>query len=156
MYVHSCRILFDHVQFPLITGPVFQVPMQYCSLRHWILTFTTRHIHKWVSFLLWPNYFILSGTICNCAPLFHSSILDIFWPGGFIFWYHIFWPFCTVPEVFMARMLEWFAFASPVTMFCQNSSLWPVHLWGPCMAWIIDSLSYTSPFTTTCGVIHEG
>ena len=35
------------------------------------------------------------------------------------------------------------------TMFCQNSSLWPVHLVSPCMAWLIASLSYESPFTTT-------
>ena len=26
-------------------------------------TFTTRHIHSWVSFLLWPSCFILSGVI---------------------------------------------------------------------------------------------
>ena len=42
-------------------------------------TFTTSHIHNWVSFLLWPSHFILSGAL---FPLFPSSILDTCQPGG--------------------------------------------------------------------------
>ena len=38
-------------------------------------------------------------------------------------------------------LLQW-------TTFCQNSSLWPIHLW-PCTAWLITSLSYPSPFAMT-------
>ena len=34
-------------------------------------------------------------------------------------------------------------------MLCHNSLLWPVHLGWPCMAWLIASLSYASPFTMT-------
>ena len=45
-------------------------------------TFHTRHSHSWVSFLLWPSHFILTGAISNCPPLFPSNILDTFWPGG--------------------------------------------------------------------------
>ena len=30
--------------------------------------------------------------------------------------------------------------------FCQNSSLWPIHLEQPCPAWLIASLSSISPF----------
>ena len=41
-------------------------------------TFTTRHIHNWVSFLVWLSLFILSGAI---SLLFSSSILDTYWPG---------------------------------------------------------------------------
>ena len=37
-------------------------------------TFTTRNIHNWVFFLLWPSHFIPSGAICNCPLLFPSSI----------------------------------------------------------------------------------
>ena len=33
-------------------------------------------------------------------------------------------------------------------MFCQNSLPWPVLLGWPCMAWLIASLSYISPFAT--------
>ena len=40
------------------------------------------HIHGWVAFLLWPSCFILIGAISNCPPLFPSSILNTFWPGG--------------------------------------------------------------------------
>ena len=45
-------------------------------------TFTTRHIHNWALFLLWPNCFILSGAISYCPLLFPSTILDTSWPGG--------------------------------------------------------------------------
>ena len=31
--------------------------------------------------------------------------------------------------------------------FSENSSLWPIHLRGPCRAWLIASLSYANPFT---------
>ena len=37
-------------------------------------------------------------------------------------------------EVVCHSLLQW-------TMFCQNSSPWPVHLGWPCMAWLIVSLS---------------
>ena len=33
--------------------------------------------------------------------------------------------------------------------FCQNSPLWPIRLGCPCMAWLLASLSYASPFATT-------
>ena len=58
-------------------------------------TFTTRIIHKWASFPLWPSCFILSIAIHNCLPLFPSSMLDTFWSLGLIFWCHIFLPFHT-------------------------------------------------------------
>ena len=58
----------------------FAQPMLYCSLQH--QTFTTRHIHNWVSFLRWPSHFILSGAIRNCPPFFPSSMLDTYQPGG--------------------------------------------------------------------------
>ena len=48
-------------------------------------TFITWHIHNWMSLLLCPSYFILSEAITNCPPLFPSSVLDTFWPGGIIF-----------------------------------------------------------------------
>ena len=103
-------------------------------------TFTIKHIHNWVSFPLWPRCFILSGTISNCPPLFHRSILDTFQPEGavLIFWCHIFLPFYTVDRVLGGEntgvgchfLLQW-------TTFCQNSSLWPICLGWPCMAWLI-------------------
>lgn len=35
------------------------------------------------------------------------------------------------------------------TTFCPNSSLWPIYLGWPCVAQLIASLSYASPFTST-------
>ena len=75
-------------------------------------TFTTRHIYSWVSFLLWPSRFILSGAISNCPPLFPSSISDTFWHRGLIFQCHIFLPFFTVHGVLVARILEWVVISS--------------------------------------------
>ena len=39
-------------------------------------------------------------------------------------------------------LLQW-------AMSCQNSSRWPICLGWPCMAWLIASAIYTSPFATT-------
>ena len=43
-----------------------------------------------------------------------SASLDTFWPGGLIFWCHIFLPFHTVHEVLVARILEWVAISAGV------------------------------------------
>ena len=109
-------------------------------------TFTNRHIHNWVSFPLWPSCFILSGAVSSCPLLFPSSILDTFQLGGLIFQCHIFLPFHTVHGALTARIPEWFIIASSSGP-CFVRTL---HCLGwPCMAWLIASLSYTSPFTRT-------
>ena len=59
----------DWTQASHITGRLFTV---------WATREATRHIHNWVSFLLWLSLFILSGAI---SPLFPSSILDTSCPG---------------------------------------------------------------------------
>ena len=83
---HSCHLLLDHIQFTLIHGP--NVPSSYAILFFTALdfTFTTRHIHNWASFPLWPSCFILSGTIslvialCSspAAYLTPSSLVSIY------------------------------------------------------------------------------
>ena len=108
--------------------------------------------HLWlgVMFLFWPSHLILSGAISNYPLHFPSSILDTFWPGRLSFWHHIFLPFHAVHGILQARILASFCyFHFQRTTFCQNSSLWPIHLGWPCTAWLITSLSYISPFTTT-------
>ena len=143
------NLLLDHVQFALIHGP--DIPGS-CAVLFFTasdFTFTTRHIHYWALFPLWPRHFILSGAISNCPLLFLSSILDTFWHRGLIFWCYICLPFHTVDWVLLAKntgvgchfFLQW-------TTFYHNSSLWPVHLGWPCMARLMASLSYASPFTT--------
>ena len=108
-------------------------------------TFTTRHIHNWASFLLWPSHFILTGAVGNWPTLF-SSILDTFWPEGphllalclFAFLYCP-WRSLGKNTGLGCHLFQW-------TMFCQNSSLWPVLLGWPGTAWLIASLSYANPF----------
>ena len=78
------------VQFTLIHGP--NIPGSYAILFSTAtdFTFTTRHIHNWASFLLWPSCFILSVSISNCPSFFPSRTLDILRPEGLIFQCHIF------------------------------------------------------------------
>ena len=42
-------------------------------------TFTIRHNHNWVSFLLWLSLFFPSGAI---SLFFSSGVSDTYWPGG--------------------------------------------------------------------------
>ena len=51
-------------------------------------TFTTRHIHNWVSFLLWPSLFISSGTVYPPFPIGYWISTDL---GGLIFWSFLWW-----------------------------------------------------------------
>ena len=68
-------------QFILIHGP--NIPSFYAILFFTASDFiSTRHIHSWALFLLWPSQFFLSGSISNYPLFFPSSILDTFWPGS--------------------------------------------------------------------------
>ena len=64
-----------------------------------------RIFHNSASFLLWPRCFISSGAVCNCLPLFPSSILYTFRPEGLIFWCHILLLFHTVYGPFKVKGL---------------------------------------------------
>ena len=113
------------------------------------LTFITRHIHNWASFLLWLSHFILPDAI-HSSLLFPSSMLDTFWQGGLIFQCHIFLSLYTVHEVLTAIILGWFAIPSSsgscfVRNLCYDMSV----LHQSYIAWLITSSHYTSPFTMT-------
>ena len=116
----------------------FQVPMQYCSLQHWILLsppvvvvqlrphglqyarLTQTHV---LELVLPSNHLVLRpqlGVVSAVAQPLHSSgaislffpsnILDTYRPGeGLIFQCHIFLPFHTVDGVLKARILKWFS-----------------------------------------------
>ena len=126
---------------------IVHVPMQYCCIPDQTLlsppdTSTSEHC-----FPLWLSLFILSDTISNWPPLFTSSILNTFQPGGdhlpvssFAF-SHCSWNFHGRNTVVICySFLCW-------TTFCQNSSIWLVCLGWPYTAWLMHSLSYASPFT---------
>ena len=81
MCSHSCHLLLDHVQFTLIHGSNSPDSNAISFFTALDFSFTTRYIHNWASFLLWPSCFILNGALRNCPPLFPSSTLDTFQPG---------------------------------------------------------------------------
>ena len=73
------------------------------------------HIHNWALFPLWPSSCILFAAISNCLPLFPSSMLDTFQPGGLIFRCYIFLLFCNIHGVVRtARILERFVIPSSI------------------------------------------
>ena len=91
--------------------------------------------------ILHISCFILSGAISNCLAFFPSIILDTFQPGAhFLLSYLLF--LYTAHGILKVQILEWFAIS--FSIFYQSSSLWPICLGQPCMAWLIVSLSYTS------------
>ena len=104
--------------------------------------------HPWLSIIpALPQLLHFSGAVSNCPLLFPSSILDTFWPGGchiflFSFSYCSWGSHCKKTDIVCHSCLQ-------LTVFCQNSLPWSVHLEWLCMAWLIASLSYASPFTTT-------
>ena len=122
MSTFTLAISFDHFQFALIHGP--NIPGSYAILLFIASDFTsiTSHIHNWVLLLLWLHLFILSGVT---SPLFSSSMLDIYWPGEFIFQCPIFLPLHTVHGVLRARLLKWFAipFSSFVITLYHDPSI---------------------------------
>ena len=113
-------------------GPFFRWCFWGPNLRG--LTFSTRHIQNWTSFLLWRTCFILSGALSNYPPLFLTSKLDTFWPEG---------AHCPVSYLIACLYCSWVFpgkntgvdshFPLQWTTFSQNSPLWPIHLGG--IAW---------------------
>ena len=112
-------------------------------------TFTTRHIHSWASFLLWSSFFILIGANSNHPLLFPVA----YWtPSNLGCSSYGIISFC-LSMLFMDSpgknirvvhhfLLQW-------TMFCQSSPPWAIHLGWACIAWLIASLAYISPFSMT-------
>ena len=105
------NLLLDHIQFTLIHGPNIQGSISILFFTGSDFVFTTRHIHNWKSFPLWPSLFILSGAISSQFP---SSIWHTYGPEEVIFQCHIFLPFHTIHGVLKARILSGLPFFSPV------------------------------------------
>ena len=122
----------------------------FSSLYWWVSRFMLQGLFP-TSYLCQPSCFILIGAISNYPPLFPSSILDTFQPGGLIFWRYIFLPFHAAHGVCQARILEWVAisFSSGPHFVRTLHHVWPVCLEWPLTAWLLASLSYASPLATT-------
>ena len=133
-------------QFTLIHGP--NIPGSYAIFFFTAsnFAFTTRHVHNWASFLLWPTLFILSRAI---SPLFPSCILDTFELREFIFKCHIILSFHTVHEVLKAKILQWFAIPfSGGPPFVRTLHHDPSILSSPEWHGSIASLNYTRLWST--------
>ena len=134
------------VYFTLIHGP--NIPGSYAVLFFTTsnFTITTIHIHKWMSFLLWPaTSFFLELLVISL----HSSPLACWTPTNLGISSSGVISFCLF-ILFMGFSWQeyWDGLLFPPLMdhVCQNSPLWPIHLGWPCTAWLAASLSYTSPF----------
>ena len=115
-------------------------------------TFTSRCIHSWASFSLWPSHLFLSGAISNCSPLFPSSILHTFQPGEAPF--PVLYLFCLfILSMGFSRQEYWPGLPFPTPLDHVLSELFTMtHL-----SWV--ALSFTElcrPLHHDKAVIHEG
>ena len=85
------------------------VSLLFKTLSRFVIAFLQRSEHLLILFPLWPHHFFLSESVSSCPLLFPSSMMDTFWPGVLIIWFHIFLPFHTTHRVLAARTLEWLA-----------------------------------------------
>ena len=90
---------------PCFMDLTFQVPMQYCSLKHWTLLPSPVTSTSGFGFALALSLY----SLWNYFSTVLSSILGTYWPGKSIFQCPIFLPFHTVHGVLKAIILKWFA-----------------------------------------------
>ena len=102
------------------------------------------------------SHFILSGAISNFPPLFPTSILDTYQPGGLIFWCHIFLPFHTVHGVLTTRILVWFAIPSSRGLCFSELSTMTHPSWVVLHGMAHSFTELYKPLHHEKAVIHEG
>ena len=123
----------------------FQILMQYYYLQHQTLLLPpdTSTAEFFSLFCPAASFFLELFVISLC--FYYIGHLPTW---GLIFQHHIFLPFHTVHGVLQARTLEWVAISfSSGPDFVRTPPYDPCVLGGP--AWLLASLSYTSPFTMT-------
>ena len=134
---------------PWLMDLTFQVPIQHCSLQHWILLSssgisTTEHpicfgpVASFVLGLL--VIFLHSSPVAYWTPSDPGTHLSVSYLFGLL--YSSWGSYGKNTGVVCNSLLQ-------QIKFCQNSLLWLVRLGWPCMAWLIGSLSYSSLFSTT-------
>ena len=103
----------------------FQVPMQYCSLQHWILlvlsvTSTTGYCFCFCSIL---SFFL--ELFLHWSPVAYWAPTDLSFCLSYCSWNSQ----GKNTEVVCHCLLQW-------TTFCQTSPPWPIHLGWPHAAWL--------------------
>ena len=142
--------MLDHIRFTLIHEHNTSGSYAILFFTARDFSFTTRHIHNWASFLLWPSHFFPSGAVSSCSPLFPS--LACWMPsdlGGSSCSVISFYLFLLFMVFSRQEYWSWLPFHSLVDHFCQHSSLWPIHLGWLCISCLMASLSWEKPFITT-------
>ena len=118
---------------PLFMDLTFQVPMQYCSLQHWILllspvTSTTGYCFCFGSI---PSFFL--ELFLHWSPVAYWAPTDqgssSFSILSFCLFILFILPFHTVHGVLKARILKWFAFPSPVDHILSDLSTMTCPFW---------------------------
>ena len=138
---------------PWFMDLTFHVSMQCYSFQHWTLlsppdmSTIGHHFHFGPAA---PFFLQLLGIALYTSPEAYWTPSDL---GGGV------GPHLSVTYLFAFSYCPWgslgkntvvgYHFLPQGTTFCQNSSLWSVHLGWPCTAWLIASLSYEGHFTTT-------
>ena len=109
--------------------------------------FTTRHIHNWALYLLWPSLFILTGAIIICSsPIEHWIPFNLRGLSSGIISFCVFILSIGISrQEYLTRLL----FVSPMDHILSELFTVTRLSWWPCSAWLIASLGYTSPFATT-------
>ena len=133
----------------------FQILMQYCYFQHWTWlsppdTSIVQHhsrIGPTTSFFLE----LLLIAFCSSPAAYGTPFaLGAHLPVSYLFAFS----YCSLGSPGKNTGMA-FHFFLQWTTFCQNSSLWLVHLGWPCTAWLIASLSHASPFTTRLWCMKE-
>ena len=132
----------------------FQVPIQYCYLQHWILLFITRHIHSWVSYSLWPTYFIHSGAMGNSPLLFPSSLLDNFRPGDSSFGVISLWP--VIQFLRFSQQVYWGCLLPAVNHVLSELSTMTCPSWVALHGMAHSFIELHKPLHHKKVLIHEG
>ena len=133
----------------------FQVPVQYCSLQHQILlsppdtSMTEHHFHFGLATLFFLELLVIalfSSTVAYWTP----SNLGVHLPMSYVFAFSSCSWSSQDRNTRVVYLHQW-------TTFCQNSSLWPIHLGWPSTGGMAHSFTeFHKPLHHDKAVIHKG
>ena len=125
---------------------ILHVPVQHCSLEHQTLlsapdtSVTKHHFCFGLAASLFLELLFISlhsSPAAYWTPSYRGGGSHL--PVTYLLHFHtIHGVLAKNTRVVCHSLLQW-------TTFCQNSSLWSVHLGWPSMVWVIASLNYASP-----------
>ena len=143
-----------NMQRPRLLASCIWLPVR--PVQYWPMTYREengRMLYLWLCGPILEVAYIISAYIplvrtqsmdtTNCKKICVTGGTHLLVPYLFVFLYSSWGSHSKYTGVVCYSLLQWI-------IFCQNSPLWPVQLgWPPYMAWLIASMSYTSPFAVT-------